>query len=52
MTVRIHDLTTFKSYTVSSREECRDDTDRSAYDMAVMLGDVITMGKVIAEPVR
>jgi hypothetical protein len=35
------------SYTVTCREECRDDTDRSAYDMAVMLGQTITMGSVI-----
>jgi len=35
------------SYTVTCREECRDSTDRSAYDMAVMLGQTITMGQVV-----
>ena len=34
-------------YIVTCREECRDNTDRSAYDMAVMLGQTITMGTVI-----
>jgi hypothetical protein len=38
------------SYVAYSVRDCKDDTDRSAYAMAVRLQDVITMGKTIAEP--
>jgi hypothetical protein len=34
-------------YTVTCREECRDSTDRGAYDMAVMIGQTVTMGSVV-----
>jgi len=35
------------SYCVECREDCRDDTDKSAYDEFVKSGQTITMGKVI-----
>ena len=34
-------------YYVECREDCRDETDRSAYDAFVESGETITMGKVI-----
>ena len=37
-------------YVATCEAECEDSTDRSAYREAVRLGDVITMGKVIACP--
>lgn len=37
-------------YVVSSRDECRDATDRSVFDLVVETGDVITMGCVIGRP--
>jgi hypothetical protein len=40
------------SYVASSRTECRDDTDRSAFDMALLTGQQVTCGKVIARPFR
>ena len=40
------------SYVASSRAECRDDTDRSAFDMALLTGQQVTCGKVIARPFR
>lgn len=39
------------SYIAYSRADCKDDTDRSAYDACCEHGEVITMGMVIAEPV-
>lgn len=37
-------------YFVSAREECKDDTDRSAYDEFVRSGgQVVQMGKVCVE---
>ncbi len=40
------------SYNVNSREDCRDDTDRSAYDAAMFQGESVSMGCVVVEPVR
>jgi len=37
------------SYIVSSREECRDNTDASAYDELVRDGRTVQMGKVCVE---
>ena len=39
-----------QSYTASQREDCRDTTDRSVYDLVVMFGDVVTMGQTIGHP--
>ena len=38
------------SYIVNSPDQCKDDTDRSAYESAKQLRDVVIMGKTIAEP--
>lgn len=46
----IHDLNKGTKYTVTSPDQCRDDTDRSAYESARVLQDVVTMGKIIVEP--
>ena len=40
------------SYIVNSEADCRDAHDRSVYQMVVMLPDVWTCGKTIAEPVK
>jgi len=41
------------SYRVSSREDCKDDTDRSAYDALETTGDqCVQMGKVCIERIR
>ena len=39
------------SYVVSNEGECRDEHDLSVYRMVVMLPDVWTCGKTIAEPI-
>jgi len=40
------------TYVASSAEECRDQTDKSAYEAACLTGSVVWMGCVVAEPVR
>ena len=49
--VKLHDLDTGKERTVSHEDECRDDTERSAYQECVSQASVISMGKTIAEPI-
>jgi len=55
MKVRIHILPRINSddepitYTVTSAEQCRDNTDRSAYEAACLTGSTVSMGCVIAE---
>ena len=50
MRIIIHDLNTDTAYTADSPDDCKDSTDRSAFELARDLGLTITMGKVIAEP--
>lgn len=50
MTVRIHDLNSSRIYLASSREDC-EGADAHVWDMVQITGDVVTMGKVIGEPV-
>tara|TARA_R110000851_G_scaffold184800_1_gene334160 strand:- start:11 stop:208 length:198 start_codon:yes stop_codon:yes gene_type:complete len=54
MKVRIHDLSYAppRVYTVTDEEQCRDATDRSACQSAFETGQTVTMGCVIAEPVK
>jgi len=40
-----------ESYKVNSLSECRDEVDKSAMAEAVRSGEVITMGKVVVEPI-
>lgn len=40
------------SYIAAHRGDCRDATDRAAFDMALMTGQQVTCGKVIARPFR
>ena len=40
-----------RTYTASRREDCRDSTDRSAYDMVVITGRTVKCGAVVASPV-
>jgi hypothetical protein len=49
MTVRIHNLNDRTTYLATCAADCHG-VDRHAYEMATMLGDVITMGKIIADP--
>ena len=51
MFVRIHDRNARTTYLAHSAEDCRG-VDRHAYELACATGDVVTMGKVIAEPVQ
>lgn len=51
MRVLINDLgTDDKPYWASCPQDCKDNTDRSAYMSAVEFDEIITMGKVIACP--
>lgn len=49
----IHDLSGDEptSYIAYGPQDCKDDTDRSAFQACREHGEVITMGLVIAEPV-
>ena len=49
MNIRITDLNTRTTYIATRPEDCQG-VDRHAYLMSVQTGDVITMGKVIADP--
>lgn len=39
-----------KSYVAERKEDCRDSTDRSVYEMVELLGRVVRAGMVIGEP--
>ena len=39
----------WETYTVNSAEDCRDEIDRMAYEMAVKLGDTVQMGCVCVD---
>lgn len=51
-TVKMHDTFTGDSRIVNHENECRDNTEISAYRECVNRGEVITMGCNIAEPIR
>lgn len=51
MAVRIHDTETEKTYIAKKPEDCRG-ADRHVFEMVERLGETITMGKVIGEPVK
>jgi hypothetical protein len=58
MTVRITNLNSRNpntgkpaSYVAHSEADCRGNTDRSVYQMACIIGDVVRAGMVIGEPV-
>ena len=48
-TATIHDITTATSYVARSSADCRDAVDRSAYESAVELNDVVSMGCVVVQ---
>ena len=50
MRVRISDAHTGESYVATCEDDCKDKTDLSVYQLAVERNDVITQGKIIAEP--
>ena len=47
--VIIHDLNNDSKYEISSPEEAKDKTDKSAAEEAFKSGETVTMGKVVAE---
>ena len=49
--VIIHELMDFTLYIATCESDCKDDTDKSVYRSVLYHGDVITMGKIIGEPV-
>lgn len=51
MAIRIHDRNTRTSYLALRETDCHG-VDRHAFQMASGTGTVVTMGKVIAEPVQ
>lgn len=48
----VHNLIKDESRIISSIEDCKDSTERSAYKKFIKTGDVITMGKTIIEPMK
>ena len=40
----------YRTYTATNRDACRGMTDRSVYDMVVMLGQTVRTGAVTGEP--
>ena len=49
MQITITDLARQTFYTASSEDECRG-LDVHAFQMAALLGDVVVMGKTVADP--
>lgn len=55
MKVRIHDISNIEKpviYIAENENDCRNKTEKSAYESCILIGDVVTMGKIIAEPVN
>jgi hypothetical protein len=50
MKVKIHDLNNHTNYIAENESDCKDATDKSVFQEVVRANDVITMGKVIGEP--
>ena len=42
--------TIWTTYVATCREDCRDQTDASVYDLVLMLGEAVTMGQTIGCP--
>lgn len=50
MEATIYDLKTGQEYRVTDPTECKDKTDLSAYQSAIMFRDIIKMGTVLVIP--
>lgn len=50
--VKITNLETGESYIAKSKEDCLDNTDKSAFESAIELNDVVCFGLIIAEPMK
>lgn len=48
--IRISDIEAEESYVAACVDDCKCKTDASGYVEAVRLQDVITMGKIVFEP--
>jgi len=51
MKVKITNIEDDSSYIAKSETNCKDKTDLSGYKTCVSLNDMITIGKVIFEPI-
>ena len=49
--VRIHDLDSDMSYDAKTENDCIDSTDLSVFREVLETDDIITMGKIIGQPV-
>lgn len=52
MKIRLTDLETFKTYVVDDPDKAHDATDKSVARLVLEFNDVITMGKIIGEPIE
>ena len=54
MAVRIHDIggNVDRVYLATTIDQCQSDTDKQVFKLVTKTGEVITMGKVIGEPVK
>ena len=50
MTATIYDLKTGTEYHVNDPKDCKDKTDLSAYQSAIMFSDIIKMGSILVIP--
>lgn len=50
--VRLHDIESGKKRDVSHESQCVDEVELFAYRECVSQGEVITIGKTIAEPLK
>lgn len=50
--IKLHDLDKETARTISHESECNNSVELSAFRSCVELGEVITMGTTIAEPVK
>lgn len=48
---KITSLDDWSEYFVTCVDDCRDKTDRSAYESAIACQDVVQMGKICVEPI-
>jgi len=51
MKVKITNTATNESYVAANKDDCRDKIDLSGYQSCLQMGDIMTMGAIIFEPV-
>jgi hypothetical protein len=50
--IKMHNIDTGEVRTVNHRDECKDETEKSAYDECASRHEVVAIGITIAEPVK